>query len=126
MSDTTDEPVPILRVENADRAAQWYSRLGFVLEGVHRFGPGFPAYAFMRRGATSIHLSEHRGDVPRRGVVYWYVDHRTLETFATEFSVAIERRPWCDEIRDPDGNRLRVGCPNDAADAGTTATTTPG
>lgn len=120
--------MPILRVENADKAAQWYSRLGFVLEGVHRFGPGFPAYTFMRRGATNIHLSEHRGDAPPRGVVYWYVDRRTLEIFASEFRVAIERQPWCDEIHltDPDGNRLRVGCPNDEDDAGFTASGTPG
>ena len=66
----TDELVPILRVENDDEASQLYSRLGFVLEGVHRLGPGFPAYTFMRRGATDIHLSEHRGDAPPRGVVY--------------------------------------------------------
>lgn len=127
MSDRTEELVPILRVENADKAAQWYARLGFVLEGVHRFEPGFPAYTFMRRGATNLHLSEHRGDAPPRGVVYWYVDRQTLETFASEFSVAIERQPWCDEIHltDPDGNRLRVGCPNDEDDTGFTASRTP-
>ena len=128
MSDSADELVPILRVEHAELAAQWYSRLGFVLEGVHRFEPGFPAYAFLRRGATSLHLSEHRGDAPPHGVVYWYVDRQMLETFAAEFEVAIERQPWCDEIQltDPAGNRLRIGCPNDEDDPGYVATDTLG
>ncbi len=122
MSDRSDEMVPILRVADAERAAQWYARLGFVLEGVHRFEPGFPAYAFIRRGATYVHLSEHRGDAPPHGVVYWYVDRSMLDAFAAEFGVAIERQPWCDEIQltDPDGNRLRIGCRNDEHDPGYT------
>jgi hypothetical protein len=127
VSDRTDKLVPILRVEDAEKAAQWYSRLGFVLEGTHRFGPGSPVYAFVRRGATQIHLSEHRGDAPLRCAVYWYVDRQTLETFASAFGIVIERQPWCDEIRltDPDGNRLRVGCRNDEDDPGFTATIPP-
>ncbi len=128
MDDRADELVPILRVENAEVAAQWYSRLGFVLEGVHRFEPGFPAYAFLRRDATNIHLSEHRGDAPHRGVVYWYVDRGMLDAFASEFGVTIERQPWCDEIHltDPDGNRLRVGYRNEEDDPGFAPTTTSG
>lgn len=112
----SDELVPILRVGDTAVAARWYSRLGFALEGVHRFQTGFPAYAFLRRGAACIHLSEHRGDAPPRGVVYWYVDRRTLEAFATEFGVVVEHQPWCDEIEltDPDGNRLRIGSRNEA------------
>jgi hypothetical protein len=95
-------------------------RLGFVLQGIHRFEPGLPAYAFLTRGTTSIHLSEHRGDAPQRGVVYWYVGREMLTTFAAEFGVGIERQPWCDEIQltDPDGNRLRIGCPNEEHDPG--------
>ena len=120
MGGRADELVPILRVKSAETAAQWYSRLGFVLEGVHRFEPGMPAYAFLKRGPTTIHLSEHRGDAPRRGVVYWYVDRGMLEVFAAEFGVTIERQPWCDEVllTDPDGNRLRIGCPNELDDPG--------
>jgi hypothetical protein len=41
-SGTTDELVSILRVENVEEAAQRCARLGFVLEGVHRFGPVSP------------------------------------------------------------------------------------
>lgn len=128
MDDLADELVPILRVENAEIAAKWYSRLGFVLEGVHRFEPGFPAYVFLKRNATNIHLSEHRGDAPRRGVVYWYVDRGLLDAFAAEFGVTIERQPWCDEIRltDPDGNRLRVGSRNEEHDPGFAPATTSG
>ena len=48
MAERADELVPILRVENAETAVAWYARLGFVLEGVHRFEPGLPAYAFLK------------------------------------------------------------------------------
>jgi catechol 2,3-dioxygenase-like lactoylglutathione lyase family enzyme len=120
MKSSHDQMVPILRVANAETAATWYSRLGFVLEGIHRFEPTFPAYAFVKREDTYLHLSEHRGDAPVHGVVYWYVSRPMLEAFAAEFGVTIERQPWCDEIHltDPDGNRLRIGCRNDEHDAG--------
>ncbi len=100
MSDRSDEMVPILRVADAERAAQWYARLGFVLEGVHRFEPGFPAYAFIRRNATYVHLSEHRGDAPPHGVVYWYVDRSMLEYFGAAAGAQCGRVLFSDHEED--------------------------
>lgn len=99
---------PIFRVTNARASAEWYARLGFVLEGEHRFAPNMPVYAFIRRGEMRIHLSEHAGDARPHSLVYVYVDD--VDAVAHEFNAEIIDQPWCLEVQltDPDGNRLRV------------------
>lgn len=57
-----EEVVPILRVQDASAAAQWYEQLDFQLVNVHRFGPGMPAFATISRGDVTLFLSEHTGD----------------------------------------------------------------
>lgn len=47
-----EEVIPILRVESAAGAVEWYGRLGFVEEWEHRFGPGLPAFVSVARGAA--------------------------------------------------------------------------
>jgi uncharacterized glyoxalase superfamily protein PhnB len=105
----TDALVPILRVRDGAAAAPWYARLGFEVVGEHRFAPDLPLYLFLRRGDLHLHLSEHTGDAPPGGVVYFYVDD--LDAIATEFGAAVEQQPWGREIEltDPDGNRWRIG-----------------
>ncbi|NOT45999.1 MAG: VOC family protein [Acidobacteria bacterium] len=104
-----EELVPILRVTNGPVAAAWYARLGFTVEGEHRFAPGLPLYLFLRRGPNALHLSEHEGDARPDTLVYLYVDD--VEAIAREFGVPIEEQPWAREVAlaDPDGNRWRVG-----------------
>ncbi len=105
--------IPIFRVEDAEATAAWYERLGFTLTGVHRFEPGFPRYAFLRRGDVQIHLSEHTGDAAPHGLAYFWVDD--VDSLAAEFGIAPARQPWGREIElaDPDGNRLRIATPAD-------------
>ena len=51
---TTDEEViPILHTENASEAVEWYERLGFSQESVHRFEPGLPAFVTIVRGSDA-------------------------------------------------------------------------
>ncbi len=104
-----EELVPILRVRNGPTAAEWYARLGFTVEGEHRFAPGLPLYLFLRRGPNALHLSEHEGDARPDTLVYLYVND--VEAIAREFGVPIEEQPWAREVAlvDPDGNRWRVG-----------------
>ncbi len=104
-----EELVPILRVRDGFMAARWYERLGFVVEGEHRFAPGLPVYLFLRRGANALHLSEHEGDARPNTLVYLYVDD--IEAIAREFGAPIEDQPWAREVAlvDPDGNRWRIG-----------------
>lgn len=101
--------VPIFRVRDASVSQPWYERLGFEVTGVHRFEPHFPAYMFLNRDGVLLHLSEHKGDAPKKSLAYFYVDN--LEEIATEFGAAIEEAPWGSEcfLTDPDGNRLRLG-----------------
>ena len=86
-----EEVVPILRVADMSAAIAWYARLGFLKESEHRFAPGRPAFVTVARGSTKLFL----------------------DAIAAEFGLQPENEPWAREIqlRDPDGNRLRIGTP---------------
>jgi catechol 2,3-dioxygenase-like lactoylglutathione lyase family enzyme len=101
--------VPIFRVADAEATAAWYGRLGFSVEGVHRFEPDLPRYVYLRRGDVWLHLSEHEGDARPDTLVYFYVDD--VDAIAAEFGATVETQPWAREIEltDPDCNRLRIG-----------------
>ena len=105
----SDELVPILHVKDGQETARWYGRLGFVIEGEHRFAPGMPLYLFLRRGRDALHLSEHQGDARPGSLLYFYIDD--VDSVAREFNAEIKDQPWAREVHltDPDGNRLRIG-----------------
>jgi predicted enzyme related to lactoylglutathione lyase len=104
-----EQLAPILHVKDGQKTAQWYARLGFEIEGEHRFGPGMPLYLFLRRGTNVIHLSEHRGDARPDTLMYFSV--YDLEAIAREFETKITKQPWGREVQltDLDGNRFRIG-----------------
>ena len=104
-----EQIIPIFRVENAASAVLWYQRLGFQKEWEHRFEPHFPAFVSIARGSMRIFLSEHKGDARPDTLVYIWV--RDVFAVAREFQAQVQEQPWAHEIelRDPDGNRLRVG-----------------
>ena len=105
----SERVIPILRVADARRAVAWYERLGFSEQWEHRFEPGFPAFVCVDRGEVRLFLSEHEGDARPDTLVYLFVDD--VDAIAAEFAVEPENAPWAREIelRDPDGNRLRIG-----------------
>jgi catechol 2,3-dioxygenase-like lactoylglutathione lyase family enzyme len=106
-----EEVIPVLRVKDAAKAVAWYQRLGFAQEWEFRFEPGFPAFVSVARGGVRLFLSEHTGDARPDTLIYLRM--RDLEAIATEFGAAVEQMPWGPEVRlrDPDGNRLRIGRP---------------
>ena len=112
--------VPVLRVDDAAAAAQWYQRLGFVEEWRHQFEPGMPLYIGLAHGETArLHLSEHRGDARPDTLAYLYVPDVDAVAEACG-GVTVEDLPWCREfaLADPWGNRLRVGTPVGQGSAG--------
>ena len=55
--------------------------------------------------------NEHTGDARPDTLIYVRV--RDVDAIAAEFGLQPEDEPWAREIqlRDPDGNRLRIGTP---------------
>ena len=106
-----EEVIPILRVADVAAAVAWYGRLGFTKEWEHRFEPDMPAFVSVARGPMRLFLSEHHGDARPDTLIYLRVGD--VETIAVEFGVAVEQASWAREVelRDPDGNRLRIGTP---------------
>jgi hypothetical protein len=58
-----------------------------------------------------LFLSEHQGDARPDTLLYLRVG--AVDAIAPEFAMAVEAAPWAREVelRDPDGNRLRMGTP---------------
>jgi len=106
-----EKVTPILRINNHETAVAWYRRLGFEQTGLHRFEPGFPAFVTVERGPMRLFLSEHKGDARPDTLIYLSVND--VHPIAKEFGETVEEAPWGLEIqlRDPDGNRIRVGSP---------------
>ena len=104
-----EELIPIFHARDAKRTAEWYERLGFTIEGEHRFAPSLPLYLFLRRGDVRLHLSEHRGDARPGTLVYFWVTD--VDQVAAEFGAKVVDQPWARQVdlTDPDGNRLRIG-----------------
>jgi catechol 2,3-dioxygenase-like lactoylglutathione lyase family enzyme len=83
------EVVPVLHVEDAERAVAWYRRLGFVKEWEHQFEPGFPWFVSVARGTARLYLSEHRGDARPDTLLHVYVPD--IDAVAEEFGTPGER-----------------------------------
>jgi catechol 2,3-dioxygenase-like lactoylglutathione lyase family enzyme len=102
--------VPFLRAADARASAGWWARLGFEVEWEHRFAPELPLFRALRRGDDRLFLSEHRGDARPDTLLYLYVED--ADAVAAGFGASAADTPWGTrevELRDPDGNRVRVG-----------------
>lgn len=110
---------PIVRVKDARRSVGWYERIGFRIEFEHQFADGMPFYVGISRGAMRIHLSEHRGDARPGTLIYLYVDD--VDALAAALGVThVDEMPWGRDfvVKDPDGNRLRIGTVPEVAERG--------
>jgi catechol 2,3-dioxygenase-like lactoylglutathione lyase family enzyme len=121
--------IPILRVKDARRSAQFYgSNLGFTTDWEHRFGPDFPLFISISRGSLQLFLSEHSGTGTDEADLYLFVpDVDSLHAQFASAGVTIERppadQPWGVRemrIRDLDRHRITFAARNE--DRETTAT----
>jgi catechol 2,3-dioxygenase-like lactoylglutathione lyase family enzyme len=65
---------PVFRIFSLEKAREFYlDFLGFKVDWEHRFGPDFPVYMQVSRGALALHLSEHHGDGSPGSLVYVYM-----------------------------------------------------
>ncbi len=111
-------PIPILRsFSEAEARAFYIDWLGFEVVFEHRFGPEFPLYLAVRRGACELHISGHHGDATPGSALRIEVDD--LDALHAELGArdypnlrpGIEEMPWgFREMRltDPFGNRLVI------------------
>jgi catechol 2,3-dioxygenase-like lactoylglutathione lyase family enzyme len=102
--------VPFVRAADARASAEWWARLGFEVEWEHRFAPALPLFLALRRGDDRLFLSEHRGDARPDALLYLYVED--VDAVAAAFGATAADTEWGTrevELRDPDGNRVRVG-----------------
>jgi catechol 2,3-dioxygenase-like lactoylglutathione lyase family enzyme len=107
-----EEVIPVLYVEDAGRAVDWYRRLGFHKEWEHQFEPGLPWFVSVARGRVRLYLSEHKGDARPNTLIHLNV--RDIDAVAREFGMPVDEEGLagreCD-LEDLDGNRLRVATP---------------
>ncbi len=70
-----------------------------------------PAFVSIARGDACRFLSKHLGDAQPDTLVYLVLSD--VDAVAAEFGARREEAPYgCDyELRDPDGNRLRIAEP---------------
>ena len=104
-----EEVVPVLRVEDATRAVDWYGRLGFVKEWEHQFESGFPWFVSVARSDVRLSLSEHEGDARPDTLIHLYV--KDIDAVSAEFGIPVDEDGLAGReclLEDPDGNRLRV------------------
>ncbi|KVM51567.1 bleomycin resistance protein [Burkholderia ubonensis] len=108
--------IPILRIFSIEKAYCFYlDYLGFTLDWEHRFEPGLPLYAQIKRDSVVLHLSEHHGDSTPGSATFVPVNdidalHRELlEKNYTYARPGVETLDWGRQmqITDPFGNRLR-------------------
>ena len=107
-----EEVIPVLRVADVAHAVKWYRRLGFEKEWEHQFEPGFPWFVSVARGRIRLYLSEHTGDARPDTLIHLNV--RDIDAVSAEFGVPVDEEGLAGrevELKDPDGNRLRIATP---------------
>jgi hypothetical protein len=109
--DVTDEALaPVFRVGDTDASINWYQRLGFVVDLEWASGPAFSrATVVLRRGDLVLILSNRDEDARSDALVFMRVSD--VDAIADEFDVTVKSSGLGSfiELRDHDGNRLRIG-----------------
>lgn len=112
----TQTVTPQFRITNERRSVQFYVQgLGFEIDWVHRFEPGFLVFMQLTRSGQTIFLTEHSGDCQVGGAAYFVVPdvdecYRECVSRGVNVKSPPNDMPWGPRemvIKDPDGNSLR-------------------
>ena len=122
---STSEVIPILYMSSAAAAVEWYAKLGFKQNWVHRFHPDFPAFVEISNGTMKLFLSEHTGDARPDTLLFLRVPNidefvAKLDGVVPEDNLDLQLREC--EVKDPDGNRLRIASTMGGESKGYTST----
>ena len=111
---TAEALAPVLRVQDAETAIAWYGRLGFTVDFEHSTGPRFSrTTAVLKRGDLILLLTNREEDAPAANAVL-HLRVGDIRPIADEFVVPVENLQGGAlighkiDLRDPDGNRIRV------------------
>jgi catechol 2,3-dioxygenase-like lactoylglutathione lyase family enzyme len=103
---------PVFRVADTAAAVAWYQRLGFVVGYEHASGPAFNRTTVaLSRGELVLILSNREEDGHAGGLAVMRVSD--VSTIAGKFGIEINDTCVARhiELRDPDGNRIRIVTP---------------
>ncbi len=106
-----EQIVPVLKVADAARSVEWYTRIGFEKDFENRYSEEFPGYVGISRNGMAMHLSERVGDATPDTLVRLFVED--VDALAAELGEELVEDHTGREIHltDPDGNRIRIGAP---------------
>lgn len=108
--------IPVIRIFDWELARAFYvDWLNFSVDWEHRFAPGYPIYAQVRRDELVLHLSQHHGDCTPGGRTF--VRCQSVDLLLEQLSrnpypllnPSIHDTPWGSrrlDITDPFGNHL--------------------
>lgn len=111
---TQEALAPVLRIGDVNAAIAWYHRLGFECEFEHSTGPAFSrTMVVVKRGELLLILSNRDEDTPSADAVV-HLRVGDVQSIADEFAAPIQILQAGAligrhiDLRDPDGNRIRV------------------
>jgi hypothetical protein len=109
-ADDDDRRGPSTAAEITRFGPQEVRRLGFQKEWEHQFEPGFPLFVSIARGRIRLYLSEHSGDAPPNTLIHLYIND--VDAGSEEFGIPFDEEGLAGrelpDLKDPDGNRLRI------------------
>lgn len=110
--------IPAFRITDYTKSIAFYvDDMGFKIDWVHQFEPGFPLFVQITKDEMTMYLTEHTGDCQIGGLIHLFVPNvdNWYNELKSKKDVCITSPPNEDleglrmmTVVDPDGNQLRI------------------